>query len=387
MERTNEILIQLIGDEVCGRQVDLPQDLMSDEQIIIDLFIKAKEHDVAHIVASNLNKNKLLSGSAAQAYTSQLYNTVFRYEKMNYAFENVCRTLDEAQIPYIPLKGAVLRKLYPEPWMRSSVDIDILVHEQDLQSASNAITEQLGYRQGNCSEHDITLTPDGKILIELHFCLVEKSSKLTSEKILNDVWNYAKPVSENSFRYELCAPFFYFYHISHMAKHVVQGGCGIRPFLDLWLMNRNQNYCSEETQELLKKGSLLKFAECAQQLSEVWFSGKEHTEITKLLQDYIVKGGMFGTKETRMLSDQHHHGGKRKHIFKRIFVPYRDLAYTYPIIKKYRFLTPFCEICRLISLIFGKKKKFRKTYLANLNGVSAEYADEIKLLFESVGLQ
>ena len=60
MERTNEILIQLIGNEVCGRQVELPPDLMSDEQLVIDLFVKAKQHDVAHIVASNLNKKNLL---------------------------------------------------------------------------------------------------------------------------------------------------------------------------------------------------------------------------------------------------------------------------------------------------------------------------------------
>ena len=36
--------------------------------------------------------------------------------------------------------------------------------------------------------------------------------------------------------------------------------------------------------------------------------------------------------------------------------------------------------------MFGKKKKFRKTYLANLDNVSAEYADEIKKLFESIEL-
>ncbi len=386
MERANEILIQLIGNEVCGRQVELPPDLMSDEQLVIDLFVKAKEHDVAHIVASNLNKNKLLSGSAAQAYTTQLYSTVFRSEKLNNVFENVCKTLDEGRIPYIPLKGTVLRNLYPETWMRSSVDADILVHENQLSAAAELIQDRLGYRQSNQSDHDITLTPDGSSLIELHFRLIEEDHKLASSKILNNVWDYAKPVSTNGFRYELSAPFFYFYHISHMAKHIVQGGCGIRPFLDLWLMNHHCDYTDEETRNLLRKGSMLKFAESAEQLSEVWFSGTEHTELTRVLQDYIAKGGIFGTDETKMLSNQQHHGGKRKHILRRIFVSHRDLAYTYPIIKKYRFLTPLCEICRLFSLMFGKKRKFRKTYLADLDGVSAEYADEIKFLFESVGL-
>ncbi len=386
MERTTQMLIALIGNEVCGRQVDLPPDFMSDEQLVIDLFVKANEHDFTHIIASNLNKRKLLSGSAAQAYTSQLYGAVFRSEKMNYAFENVCKALEDEQIPYIPLKGAVLRSLYPEPWMRSSVDVDILVHERDLNAAADIIKERLGYRQTASTNHDITLTPDGNILIELHFRLIEEEHKIASTKILNNVWAYAKPCDEDGCRYELSAPFFYFYHVSHMAKHVVQGGCGIRPFLDLWLMNRHCDYKDEETRNLLRKGSMLKFAECAEQLSEVWFSDAEHTEATRVLQDYIVKGGMFGTDETKMLSNQQHHGGKRKHILKRIFVSRKDLAYTYPIVKKYRFLTPFCEICRLFSLLFGKKRKFRKAYLANLKGVSAEYADEIKVLFESVGL-
>lgn len=387
MERTSEILIKLIGNEVCGRPLDLPPDIMSDEQVVIDLFAAAKEHDVLHIVASALERNKLFTNDiVAQAYTSQLYGTVLRCEKLNHGFENVCRTLEEGGIPYIPLKGAVLRNLYPEAWMRSSVDADILVKEQDMSSAVRLITDSLGYKQVNSTSHDVTLTPDGTVFVELHFRLIEEELKLAATKILDNVWDYATPAKENSSRYELSEPFFFFYHISHMAKHVVQGGCGIRPFLDLWLMNRNHDCSDKQTRKLLHEGSMLKFAECAGRLSNVWFSGAEHTDITRLLEDYIVKGGMFGTKETRMLSSQQHHGGKRKHILRRIFVSRKDLAYTYPIVKKYRFLTPLCEICRLISLLFGKKKKFRKAYLTDLNNVSAEYADNISILFESIEL-
>lgn len=386
MERTNEILIQLIGNEVCGRQVELPHDLMSDEQLVIDLFVKANEHGVTHLVASNLNKNKLLSGSAAKAYEDRLNSTVFRSGKMKFASDNVCKILEEGRIPYIPLKGAVLKKLYPEEWMRLGVDTDILVHEKDLVTASQLIRSRLGYTQNNSSDHDVTLTPDGNILIELHFRLAEEDNKSPAAKILDRVWDYARPAEENSFRYELSDPFFYFYHIAHMAKHILQGGCGIRPFLDLHLLNISRDCSDETTRRFLKDGSLLKFAECAEQLSRVWFSDAEHTEVTRMLQDYIIKGGMFGSRETRMLSNQQQHGGKKKHILRRIFIPHRDLAYTYPIIKKYRFLTPFCEICRLFSLMFGKKRKFREAYLADLNGISAEYEDEIKILFESVGL-
>ncbi|MBQ5825808.1 MAG: nucleotidyltransferase family protein [Clostridia bacterium] len=387
MERINEFLIQLIGNEVCGRQIELPPDIMSDEQFVIDLFVKANEYGVAHIVASNLSRHKLLSGAAHRAYADCLYSSVFKNEKMNHIFECVCKTLDDGKIPYIPLKGTVLKKLYPEPWMRSSVDIDILVHKRDFDSASQLIKDNLGYRQGNQSDHDVTLTPDGNSLVELHFRLVEDEHKTAWTKILDDVWDYAQPAEENSLCYVLDDSFFCFYHLSHMAKHIMHGGCGIRPFLDLWLMNRKLDPAiKEKTQSLLKKGKLLKFAECAEQLSRVWFSGEAHTETTQLMENYILKGGMFGTKETRMLYNRQHHGGKRKHIFKRIFIPYKDLAYTYPIIKKYRFLTPICEICRLFSMMFGKKRKFRKAYLSDLDNVPKEYADEIRILFESVEL-
>ena len=386
MERTNEILIQIIANEVCNKQLDLPLDIMADEQFVIDLFETARKHNVTHIVASNLNKSKLLSGSASQAFESQLYGMVFRNEKMNYVLESVYNVLENNEIPYIPLKGAVLKNLYPEPWMRTSTDIDILVREQDLNLALQAISNALECRQINQSSHDVTLETDSNIFIELHFRLIDEDFKSIATKILNNVWNYAKPCNQNSFRHEIDHSFFYFYHISHMAKHIIQGGCGIRPFLDLWLMNCNHNYTDERTRQMLRDGSLLNFAECAEQLSQVWFAGAKHTQTTEMLQDYIVKGGMFGSKETRMLSGQQHHGGKRKHILKRIFVSRKDLAYTYPIVKKYRFLTPLCEICRLISLLFGKKKKFRKAYLTDLNNVSSAHADEIKILFESIEL-
>jgi hypothetical protein len=51
---------------------------------------------------------------------------------MKHEFERICLVLEKAKIPHIPLKGSVLRKLYKEPWLRTSCDIDILVQEETL---------------------------------------------------------------------------------------------------------------------------------------------------------------------------------------------------------------------------------------------------------------
>ena len=60
MEQTTQFMIKLIANEVCGAPLELPFDLLSDEQLVIDLFSKAREHGVLHLVADALDRNSLL---------------------------------------------------------------------------------------------------------------------------------------------------------------------------------------------------------------------------------------------------------------------------------------------------------------------------------------
>ena len=57
-----------------------------------------------------------------------------------------------------------------------------------------------------------------------------------------------------------------------MAKHFVStGGCGIRPFLDIWVLNHKIDFNREKREKLLSDGGLDVFAKQAELLSEVWF--------------------------------------------------------------------------------------------------------------------
>lgn len=387
MEHITEMIVQLVGNEVCGNTLSLPSQPPYSDKFLIDIYNTAKSHDVAHIVGSALINNNLFSSVSVEGiYRDKVYATLFRYENQCYVLEKVCDVLEKARIPHIPLKGSVIRDLYPQPWMRTGCDIDILVHEEEAETAAKAITETLGYVRKGRGKHDISILSTENIYVELHFSLLEEDASPAMAKVLNKVWEHANPIENGGYKYELDDAMFYFYHIAHMAKHFIKGGCGLRPFLDLWLMERSQNYHTAETKALLKKGKLLDFAKTARQLSEVWFSGEEHSEITLLMQDFIMNGGCFGSAETIMLSEQQKSGGRIKYILSRIFVPYDELKGQYPIIKKHRFLTPVCEICRLFSLFFGKRKNFRKSYIGNLMSVSDEHLEDIKILFKSIGL-
>lgn len=388
MEKSGEAIIKLIGSEVCGNTLSLTDVSSVSDSYLFELYNAAKAHDVAHIVGSALINNGLLSGKTAEnLYREQVYATLYRYENQCYALEKVCGVLEEAKISYIPLKGAVIREMYPQPWMRTGCDIDILVHKEDVENAAKAITEALGYTLKGRGKHDISILSTENIYIELHFSLLEEDASPAMAKVLNKAWEYAVPAEKGGYEYKLDDAMFYFYHVAHMAKHFIIGGCGIRPFLDLWLMEQSKNYDTAETRALLRKGKLTDFMKTARQLSRVWFSGEEHDEITLLMQDFIFNGGCFGSAETKMLSEQQKSGGRIKYLLSRVFVPYDYLKSQYPIIKKYSFLTPICEICRLFTLLFGKRKNFRKAYIGSLMNVSEERTNEIDFLFKSIGLQ
>lgn len=386
MERITETMIQLVSSEVCGNTLSLSADTPFTEKLLIDLLVLSRKHNVAHIVASALMNNGFLDNSPQKGlFMNEIYTAVYSREKMSESFADACSALEKIEIPYIPLKGAVIRDLYPQPWLRTSCDIDILVKEKDLKRAVGILAE-CGFTLKGESKHDVVLSAENGTVLELHYKLINNKRYPLYSKVLKSIWKTAQPSGEGGCSYKLSDEAFYYYHILHMAKHFRIGGCGIRPFIDLWLMNKDGKYSTEKVKDTLKKGKLLRFAEKSEKLSRVWFSGEEHDEITLQMQKFIIEGGCFGSEKTRLMTDKQRAGGRVGYILSRIFVPYSYLKRDYPILKRYPILTPWYEICRLFSLMFGDKKGFRKARINNMNSVDVSHKENINHLFESVGL-
>ena len=164
---------------------------------------------------------------------------------------------------------------------------------------------------------------------------------------------------------ELIDPIFYFYHIAHMVKHFENGGCGVRSFLDLWLLNKQDKYSVSEREKYLKIDNLLKFANACETLSEIWFGGKEIDDLSARLQEYILSGGVFGTLKNRVNMQQAKKGGRFKYILSRIFISKSSLEIKYPKLKKHPYLLPYYYVKRWFILIF--KKERRKDALMELS--------------------
>ena len=96
---------------------DIDKKLTADN--LKSLFLLAQKHDLAHIVGDVLEKNSLLTDcpEVRQLYLEQLNMATYRYKFMQYELEQLSKVLQEANIPYIPLKGSVIRGYYPLHWI------------------------------------------------------------------------------------------------------------------------------------------------------------------------------------------------------------------------------------------------------------------------------
>lgn len=356
-------------------------------QVLEEIYKLSKAHDIAHLVALGISKAGLLDNSNEWhvRFQREQIMAVYRYEQLNYDFENLCMALEKAEVPFVPLKGSVIRKFYSEPWMRTSGDVDILVHERDLEKASQYLVDALGYKLEKKTSHDISMyTPAGKH-IELHYDLVEEGRAKSSCDILKKVWKDVTLKEEHSYWYEMSDEMFYFYHIAHMAKHFEVGGCGIRPLIDLFILD-NIEHDTQKRDALLQKGEMLTFANALRKLSLIWFSNKPMNEISAQMQDYIVRGGVYGTVENFVTVEQSKKGSKVKYVLSRIFVPYDTIKQQYLILQKHKWLTPFYQVKRWCRIVFCGGIKHSVKELNASENITAEQINNVKQLLDNIGL-
>ena len=397
MESVIQTMLNSIAYEVCEENEKIILFEVS-ARFLIEVYKLSKAHDVAHLVGDALNKSGVFENLPAdideneraaiakvkEKFDEQIFTAVYRYETINYELEQICKTLEKAEIPFIPLKGSVIRKYYPEPWMRTSCDIDILVHENDLETAVSHLVEERGATRKAKGSHDVGLISNG-VHIELHYTLTGSGVVGDADIPLQQVWNYVQPIKETS-RHSMNDEMFYYYHIAHMAKHFVHGGCGIRPFMDLWLYNRVNTGNTDKRNKLLSDGGLLKFSEEAENLAATWFGNKEYNEITQEMENFILQGGVYGTLEQHLAMSQNKKGGKFKHLLSKVFLSYKDMSIYYPSLKKCPILFPFYQVRRWCRILFcGGRKTAMNEIKVNKN-ITKEEQERAKKLLEDLNL-
>lgn len=385
MDKEICVLFALIRSTICGVLLSDKEKALYDPEMLPQLIKIAKHHDIIHLLACGLKKNDLLDESSKELEKTILLAT-YRYVQINYAFTTLCEALEKAQISFIPLKGSVIRQYYPEPWMRTSCDIDVLVHETDLEKAVAYLVENLGYTYSHKFTHDVSLFTENGIHIELHYSLMDDEPVKSSYEVLHNVWDKAVLKEGNQYWYELPDEVFYFYHIAHMAKHFENGGCGIRALIDIHVLNHRVHFDGTRRMSLLEHGDLLLFANQANLLAEVWFGKAKHTPATLKMEDFIVRGGVYGSTENHIAIQQYKKGGKFRYALSKIWLPYDMIKFYYPILGKYKIFTPLMELRRWMRLLFDGQLKRATKELDYNSRIAKNQMQETRQFLQDIGL-
>ncbi len=332
---------------------------LNDESLAKVLSLSAR-HSVTTIVADVLLSNGLLENSELKAvYEETLMVSVYQYHQQQMELERLCRLFEEKGIYHIPLKGSVLRKLYREPWLRTCCDVDILVKPQQLDEAVELLLA-CDYRLDTYYSHDVSFFTEGNMRVELHYDLIEEENHIGHvSEVLENVWEYAQPAEGYTYAYKLDKEMFYFYHIAHMVKHFIHGGCGIRSIIDGWLMHQSWEFDTEKADQLLKEGGILVFERKIKELITAWWNDGEMSDIVKIMEKYILAGGVYGSHKNVMAMESAENGTKWRNAMAKIFLKTSIMYSYYPVLKKKIWLLPFYHIKRWCKLIFKKEHRER----------------------------
>lgn len=366
-----EAMAMLLRSELMGEKLNEEEKQKITEGMMPQICSMAKKHDVANIIGQAVSNNNIsVPKSVASFLKSRQAISVLRYEQMKRETISVCDILEQGKFTHMPLKGAVIRKYYKEPSLRTSCDVDILIPKDEIDAAVEYLCTNYNYRIASRSDHDICVIGEMGVHVELHYKLMKSSPEI--EKALAGVWDNIKKVEGTEYRYEMSNENFYAYLIVHMSKHFLLCGTGIRGFMDVWVFRHNVEIDKDKVEKILKQCGVAEFEKEVVKLSEIWFSGKQHDDFSLQVEEYIMSSGAFGTLKNQISMFRVNKGGKVKYILRRIFLDPEVLKTGYPILDKYPVLLPFCEVHRWIVCLMKGKLKVAKNELSVNSKINKE---------------
>lgn len=382
----HEILIESLREIICGNSnIDSDKKNSLSSKQLYSLYKIAKSQDLSHIVGSSLqeylNEN---TPQIRQLFTRDQQLALYRYVKLEYESKQIYEVFERNSIKYMPLKGSIIRSYYPLPEMRTSCDIDILIFPDDLDKAINCLVSEINYTTERRYSHDVSLYSESKVHLELHFNLIEDNERVS--KILSGIWETSTLDNNSNYRYIMSNEFFVVYHIAHMAEHFINGGCGIRNFLDLWVAKNKMRFDKSITKDLLLSCGLYEFSSAVFHLSNVWFGYDEHNDVTREIESYVFGSGIYGTIENRVAILHANNNGKLRYIYRRLFLPYSKLKNIYPMLENYPVLLPYYQVVRWVDFILNKDKKHTLLELKFNNNMVQEKKNSLKSLMNKLNL-
>ncbi len=376
MNPTINALFHLIKCALTNDKTPLPSDIDW-----LGLYRIAQTHKVTPLVYYGIkNLGILLEADVNQKFKEAIFKYALLDTEREYEIKQILKAFEEAEIDYAPLKGLVVRDFYPSTEMRTLGDVDILIRESDIEKASDILTG-LGFIFDMESSHELKWRKGQTLILELHKKFIGNGIPKFYQHYENVDTFLSKRDDSHKLEMSFCDLMVFL--TVHIAKHYINGGIGLRHFIDLYvldILNLNEKE-SLITEELSKLG-LDEFYRSIKRMLTCWFENAEYDEISILMTKKIITSGTFGNSDSRFIATTAKKS--RNAIFwSNVFLPYKEMAKKYPLLNKHPFLLPIFWIIRIINILLWQRSKV-KWYKRRMKMVSAQginkYNEELRLV-------
>ncbi len=380
-------VISLIKAAVTGQASEIPDGF--DLELALDT---AKKHQITSMLyygAANSGFDR--TAPVMKKLFLDLCKCIAVSERQKFEVGSVLKAFSEKGIDHMPLKGTLLREMYPQADMRLMSDADILIKTEQYENIRPIMLE-LGFSESVESNHEYIWKKEG-IVIELHKRLIPSYNK-DYYAYYGNGWNQALPSETVPHRYEMSDEDQMIYLFTHFAKHYRGGGIGLRHITDLYVYRRfvgdlDEDYIRKE----LNKLKTYEFYNNITDTINVWFDGACANEKTDIITDVIFSSGVYGVDSQRRIAetvtleknDSIIKNAKQQRIFRLVFPSLENMKLHYKFLKKAPFLLPATWVMRLFKILFFKGNK-AKRYYNNMKKISSKDINDYKRGLDSVGL-
>ncbi len=350
-QRDKEIFLNLLSGAVSGK-TDLSVPADTDFKALYLISCAHKITSAIYYALKDYSPVDETQKMVCSRFRTYCNSTRKNLVLQDYYTEQVCSLCREKGIKFALLKGAVIKKLYPDAAMRSSCDVDILIDKSRIDEIIKPLCD-MGFEYHE--EHDgeeakhAKLEKDG-VVLELH-------RMLCLEGAFGGHYDDAFSAMESldGVEYRFSPEELYVYTLAHASHHFMKGVNTMRALCDVYLINKTYGSMDKSrVSQLLEKTGLTAFEKGMSDLAGAVFGTEKVQGDLSVVLDYVLMNPVRADTHLAELQKEKVSGKgsackKFTLVMRRVFPSYEFICRRYPGAKKTKLTYPFYIVKRFVD--------------------------------------
>lgn len=330
------------------------------------LLSLAKNHSMNAMAARPLYKS--LDGETQLRWKKDMERAMRKNILLDTERRAICAEMERRGIWYMPLKGSILKDLYPSMDMRQMSDQDILYDASRREEVSEMFLARGYTKEGREDSHHDGYQKEPVYNIEMHHTLIEEGDDIRMAKYYRGIKERLIADKPGGYGFHFTDEDFYVYITAHAYRHYVERGIGIRALVDIHVYESKKPgldwaYIEAECAKL----RIDQYERISRSLSRKLFGGESVLPLNEEELDLLIYSFDAGThgSEAGFISHELKKLGKGEKVsfwakvrflFRRLFPSPEWMMQKNKKLRKHPWMIPFAWIGRLFRGAFRRRE-------------------------------